>query len=139
MRFIKISTARELGKINVESNFVFSTYFDVGYITDSSAVGTAMTMKIRFGHFDGETNNDKFMNYLRPRMNKTVNSQTLTITYSDDNNDNFITAGTIDTQYKGGDLHRLGRFYRRNIELQYSGTEQIFLESLETKIQMGSM
>ena len=116
-----------------------TNYVDVGYITDSSAVGTAMTMKVRFGQFDGETNNNKFMNYLKPRMNKTANAQTLTVLLSDDDNSNFITAGTIDTQFQGGDLHRLGRFYRRNIELQYSGTEQLFLESLEVKIQVGSM
>jgi len=116
-----------------------STYVDTGYITDSGAVGTDMIMKIRFGQIDGETNNNKFMNYLKPRMNKTSNAQTLTVLFSDENNDNFITVGTIDTQYQGGDLHRLGRFYRRNIELQYSGTEQIFIESLEVKMQVGSM
>jgi hypothetical protein len=116
-----------------------ATYVDAGYITDTAASGTALAMKVRFGQFDGETNNNKFMHYLRPRMNNTANSQTLTVTWSDNNNDNFITGGTIDTQYQHGDLHRLGRFYRRNIELQYAGTEQLFIESLEVNVQIGSM
>jgi len=116
-----------------------ATYVDAGYITDTGATGTAMTMKIRFGQYDGETNKNKFMHYLKPLMNKTVNSQTLTVKWSDDNNNDFITGGTIDTQYQHSDIHRLGRFYRRNIELEYSGTEQLFLESLEVDVQVGSI
>lgn len=115
------------------------TYVDAGYITDTSSSGETFTLAVRFGQFDGESNNNKFMHYLRPRMNKTLNSQTLTFLWSDDNNSNFITGGTIDTQYQYDDLQRCGRFYRRNIEIQYAGTEQIFIESLEAKIQPGTL
>lgn len=116
-----------------------TTYVDTGYITDTGASGETFTMMIRFGQFDGDSNNNKFMHNLRPRMNKTSTSQTLTIKWSDDNNDNFITGGTIETMYQYNDLQRCGRFYRRNIQLEYSGTEQIFIESLESRIQPGTL
>ncbi len=116
-----------------------ATYFEAGYITDTGGSGLNYTMKIRFGQFDGDTNDNKFMHYLRPRMNKTPSSQVLTLTWSDEDNQNFITGGTIDTQYQHGDLHRCGRFYRRNVELVYAGTEQLWIESLEAKIQFGTL
>lgn len=116
-----------------------TTYVDTGYITDTSGTGSNYNMKIRFGQFDGDTNKNKIMYGLRPRMNQTQTSQTLTVTWSDDNNFNFITAGSFDTSYQYNDLRRCGRFNRRNIELQYSGSEQIFIESLETDIQVGTV
>lgn len=115
-----------------------ATYVETGYITDTGASGTTFTMKVRFGQFDGETNNNKFLHYLRPRMNQTKNSQTLTIKWSDDDNRNFITGGTFDTQYQHNNFRRGGTFHRRNFELQYSGTEQLFIESLEADIRIGS-
>lgn len=116
-----------------------ATYFETGYITDTGSVGTNFTMKVRFGQFDGDTHHNKYLYHLRPRMNNTANSQTLTIMWSDDDNRSFITAGTIDTQYQYDDFRRGGIFLRRNFELQYGGNEQIFIESLEADIRSGTL
>ena len=121
------------------STYVTTGYVDAGYISDTSAQGAAMTTKIRLGHFDGETNKNKFMNNLRPRMEKTTASQTMTVRWADDNEDTFIEAGSFDTQYQYNSLRRCGRFNRRNIELEFSSTEQIWVESLEADIKLGTI
>jgi hypothetical protein len=121
------------------STYVDTDYMDNGYITDTGASGEVYNFSIRFGQFDGDTNDNKFMYYLRPRMNKTKTSQILSLSWSDEDNRNFVLGGTIDTQYQHGDIHRCGRFYRRNIEITYEGTEQLWIESLEAKIQFGTL
>lgn len=121
------------------SIYVVTDYVVADYIIDTDESGETFTMKIRFGQFDGNTNKNKFMYNLRPRMSETSASQTMTVTWADNNEDNFITAGTFDTLYQYNNIRRCGRFNRRNIELQYSGTEQLWIESLEADIQVGTL
>jgi len=116
-----------------------STYVDTGYITDTGASGKTYTLKIRFGQFDGDTHHNKYLFHLKPQMNKTANTQTITLKWSDDDNQNFITAGTIDPQYQYDDFRRGGVFLRRNFQLEYNGDEQIFIESLEADIRPGTV
>jgi len=120
------------------STYIVTDYIDAGYFTDSGAQGTAMTTKIRFGHFDGGENNNKFMSSLRPKMEKTTNSQTITVRWADGNEDNFIEAGTFDAQYQYNKIRRCGRFYRRNIEIEFTSTEQLWIEALEADIKVGT-
>jgi len=121
------------------SIYVVTGYVDAGYITDSSASGDAMTTKIRLGQFDGETNNNKFMNNLRPRMDKTTDSQTITVRWSDGNEDSFTDIGSFDAQYQYNSIRNCGRFNRRNIELEFTSSEQVWIEGLEADIKGGTI
>jgi len=120
------------------STYISSGYIDAGYFSDSGAQGTAMKTKIRFGQFDGGENNNKFMSRLRPKMDQSANSQIITVRWSDNNEDNFIEAGTFDSQYQYNAIRRCGQFYRRNIEIEFSSTEQIWVEALEVDVQVGT-
>lgn len=116
-----------------------ATYVEADYITDSGATGTALTMRIRLGQYDGGSNTNKFMYNLRPRMNKTTDSSTMTIRFAEDNNDTFTDVGTFDTRHQYNNIRRCGRFNRRNIELEFSGSEQIWIESVEASIKPGTL
>lgn len=120
------------------SIYVVSGYVEDGYITDTGAIGSAITTKIRLGHFDGETNKDKFMTDLRPRMEQTTNSQTMTIRWADNNEDTFIEAGSFDMQYQHNQLRQCGRFRKRNIEIEFTSTEQVWVEAIEANIKLGT-
>ncbi len=117
------------------STYAVTDYVVAGYISDTAASGSAYTMKIRLGQFDGDSNQYKFQTNLKPQMSETTNSQTLTILAFDNNEDSSVTLGTVDTLYQEDKIINGGRFKRRNHELQYSGNEQIWVEALEFDLQ----
>lgn len=120
-----------------------SVYVNAGYVvndyiveTDSSAED--IVFKIRFGQLDGDSHIFKYMDIFRIIANKTNNSQDVTVYISDDNNLNFESVGTINLNYTDDQLTELGRFKRRNIEIQHSSTEQVWIETTEAIIRGGS-
>jgi len=121
------------------STYFVDGYIDDGYFTTISAVGVTYPMTVRLGQFDGDSNNNKFMTYLRPAMNKTATNNPIDFYWSDDNNDNFVFGGTIDPSYQFNNIQRCGRFFRRNIELRHESAEQVFIEAVEAKIKMGTV
>lgn len=121
------------------NSYVDDSYVDIGYVTTFGGKGESYHMTIRLGQFDGDTNNNKFMTYLRPVMNKTTANDLITMMWSDDNNANFIVGGTIDPSFQFNNIQRCGRFFRRNIELHYNGSEQLYIEAIESRIQLGTV
>jgi len=120
------------------SIYVASGYVVNDYIVETASDSTNIVMQIRLGQLSGDTNNNKFMDNLAVLGNATASSQTLTVKVSDDNNANFTTAGTIDTSNLDNDLRTLGAFKRRNIELEYQGSEQFYIEGVETNVRPGT-
>lgn len=125
--------------INANTYVTPATYVEAGYITDTGGSGLDIEMRVRFGMFDGETNKNKTMHKLRPRMDQTINPGVVNLSWSDNNNLNFINGGSIATEYQYDSLRRCGRFHRRNIEMQYRGSEQIYVESMEADIIPGTL
>jgi len=117
------------------NTYVVTDYVENGYITDTAGSGTAYDVTIRLGQFDGDTNVYKFQHNIKPQMSETTNSQTITVLAFDNNEDSSDTLGTIDTLYQEDKIINGGRFKRRNHEVQYSGDEQVWIESLEFDLQ----
>ncbi len=112
------------------SIYVDDGYIDDGYITESGAVGTSITMKSRTGMFDGGTTEYKYPTGLRVIANSM--SQDVTVRWADE--ENVFNAGyTLDLSTKDK-LTRLGRFERRNFEVEYSGDASIKLEGVEVHV-----
>ena len=119
------------------SQYVADDYVDTGYVVDSGAAGTAITLKARLGHYDGGVNNKKFMKDLRHVGNLTTASQNLIIRWADENNASFNTGRTIDVS-KFQKITKCGHFRRRNHELEYAGTEVVRLDRLEGNADIGN-
>ena len=119
------------------SVYVVADYVDTGYVEESSDNGTAFTMKLRTGMYDGGTNRYKYPESLRFVGDRTPNSQTLTIKWANENNDSFNTGRSQDTSINSKE-HRLGRFQRRNHELEYTATDLLRLEGLEMVLGVGN-
>jgi len=119
------------------SSYIATDYVETGYITESSGSGTAITMKSRLGTMDGGTNLHKYPESIRHVSDITPNAQDLIIRWSNEGNTSFNTGRTLDTS-KYQKKHRLGRFRRRNHELEYSGTDVLRIEALEMPLNTGN-
>ena len=127
-----------LGILYVEEGATVSeNYVEDGYVQSTTAVGVNIAWSTRTGMFDGETNKHKTPESIRFVGNRTDTSQTLTIKWSDERNDNFNTGRTMDTS-TGFKAHRLGRFQRRNHDLSMAGDEQFWLEAIELPLRVGN-
>lgn len=118
------------------SNWVESGWVETGWVLSAGESSSGLTMKCRTGMTDGGTDNYKYPEGLRLVSDKTTASQTLTLKWANENNSSFNTGRSVDTS-KRQKLTRLGRFERRNHELEYSGTEVLRLESLEIPLTVG--
>ena len=118
------------------STYVTTGYVLTGYVQTAGSSGTAITMKIRTGHYDGGVEVAKSLSDIRPVCNQTTSTQNLTIRWADENNSSFTTGEVIDMS-KFNKVRRCGRFRRRNHEIEYSGTEALRLEALECNIKIG--
>lgn len=110
--------------------------FEAGVFTgESPGYGTEISMEIVAGDSDYGTPNRKAMSSLRTVGPVTKNSQSLTVQWSDESNDDYNAGRTIDTSIPGRKLNRLGSFRRRNFKFTYAGSEKIEIEGFEADIQ----
>jgi len=112
-------------------------FADIGYVSSTSSDGTVISLTCRTGMYGGGTNRYKYPESLRFVGNKTPSSQTLTIKWADENNSSFNTGRSQDMSLNSKE-HRLGRFQRRNHEISYSGTDDIWIEELEMPLEVGN-
>lgn len=80
----------------------------------------------------------KFMHELQVIGDTLTSADTLSIQYSDDDYQNFITARTVDLTASLKQLQRLGYFRERAFKISYTGTQQVRLEAIEGQIQVGT-
>ena len=116
--------------------YMDTDYVDTGYVLDSGASGTSITMKSRMGMTDNGTNLYKYPLSYRQVSDLTPNTQTLTLRWADESNASFTSGKSLDTSIYVK-AYRNGRFRRRNHELEYSGSDIIRIEAIEAEIPVG--
>lgn len=119
------------GEVFIQSVFESDTFEE---LTDE---GTNISLVARTGLQDGGIVNYKFQSKETVPMESTEASQTLTVKHSDETTSNFDAGNTIDTSLTRKDIHQGGRFVKRSYQIEYSGDEQIFLESLDIELMAG--
>ena len=118
------------------STYVVTDYVVAGYVVDAGAATSGIAMKSRLGMADIGSNKYKYPSELRHVADITSNSNTLTVKWADENNSSFNTGRSIDTsEYRKE--NQLGRFRRRNHQIEYSATEVLRLEALEIDMNIG--
>lgn len=105
------------------------------YVTTSESMGTNIPVVVRTGLKDGDTTEYKFQSRETVIMENTASSQTLTIKHSDESVDNFNSGETIDTSLDRKEIHQCSRFMKRNYQLEYQGSDQLFIEFLDVDIE----
>lgn len=116
--------------------YVLNGFVVTGYVALVGGSGMNINIKIRFGEFDGDTNNWKYCPMIKPMHNQTVNTNSLFLSWSNENSASFNTPRTLDTSLNSR-AFRCGRFRRRNHQIDYSGDEQLRMESLEATLKLG--
>lgn len=116
--------------------------FEAGVFEETSDIGSNIDVIIRTGmnDFDSgyrEGSRYKFQSKEAVLMESTTSAQTVTIKHSDENSKSFGTGRTVDTSSDRKELFRGGRFMKRNYQLEYSGNEQVYFESLDVAVRGG--
>lgn len=111
--------------------------YDVDVYATTEGAGSNIEAVIRIGLVTGETPGYKFQARETVEMENTPSTQTLTIKHSDESTNNFDSGNTIDTSCDRKEVHRGGRFMRRNYQLEYSGDEQFFMKYLDLDLREG--
>ena len=94
-------------------------------------------MKSRLGMQDNGTNHFKYPSELRQVSDLTPNAQNFIIRWANESNVSFNTGVTLDTSLYNK-ATRMGRYRRRNYEIEYSGTDVIRIEALEGDVTVGN-
>jgi hypothetical protein len=115
-------------------SYVASGYVASGYYKTSSDSGDSITLKSRLGETDNGTTNTKYMGPLRAVGDKTATAQNLTVKFSD-NGAAFDSGRNLDLSAKQSQLNRNGSYERRNIEIEYSGTDHLRLEAIDVNVR----
>jgi len=118
------------------STYVVTDYVVAGYVQDAGASTAGIAMKSRIGMMDMGSNKYKYPTELRHVGDITSGSNTLTVKWANENNSSFNAGRAIDTsEYRKE--NQLGRFRRRNHQIEYSATEVLRLEALEIDLYTG--
>lgn len=118
------------------SSYVASGYVATGYVVTVGDSGTNIEFSTRTGQYDGGVNRYKFPESLAVAGDRTGTSETLTVKWANENSKSFSTGKTLDMS-EHQRLTRLGRFKRRNHELEFSGSEQIRIEAIDLPVDVG--
>ncbi len=111
--------------------------YEIDIYATSSDVGTNIQSIIRYGLLDGEISSYKFQNREVVEMENTATSQSLLIRHSNEATSDFDSGNSVDTSISRKEIHQGGRFMKRNYQIEYSGSEQIFIESLDVDLSVG--
>lgn len=103
--------------------------------TSSSASSVVISMEIVTGDSDYGTTNRKRMDKLRLTGPVTGDSQTLTVQWSDEDNNDYNAGRTLDTSVPGRSINRLGSFRRRNFKFTYAGSEKWEFPAPDANVQ----
>ena len=118
------------------SGWVEDGWVETGWVASAGEASSGLTMKVRTGMGDAGTSDYKYPVSLRVTGDKTTTSENITVRWADENNSSFNTGRTLDASRKDK-LTRIGRFERRNHELEFSGTEPLRVESIELPFSIG--
>ena len=116
--------------------YVADGYVAANYVTSIGSGGTNINLITRTGMFDGGVNRFKFPESLAITGDRTSNTQTTTVKWSNEKSNNFNSGRTLDSS-KHQRLTRLGRFKRRNHEVSYSGSDVVRWEGIDLPAEVG--
>lgn len=111
-------------------------YVDVDYVQVFGGTGTNIPVIVRIGQKDHAANNNKFTYSLEWVGDYTDAAQTITVKWSDEDDDDFNTGKSLDISDRRK-LPRLGKSNRRTYQIEYSGDEIIRGEAIEVKVSGG--
>ena len=107
------------------------------YEGSASGVGTNISIVIRTGLIDGDTQATKFQASESIAMESTASSQIMRIRHSNEVSNNFNVGNTVDTLLTRKKISQGGSFIQRNYQLEYAGNEQVFIRSLDIDVGTG--
>lgn len=112
------------------------------YEGSASGVGSNIAIIVRTGLIDGDTEATKFQATKFQAsetisMESTALSQTMRIRHSNGVSNNFNVGNTVDTSLTRKKISQGGSFIRRNYQLEYSGSEQIYMRDLDIDVGAG--
>lgn len=117
-------------------NYVADNYVQDQYVSSVSSDGTAIPVTIRVGQQDFGTSREKLCPRIDMVGDRAKESQTLTLKWSNNNNDGFATAtGRSFDHSKRRPIRNCGKFERRNFQLEHSSTESLELEALDIELE----
>lgn len=119
------------------ASFVADGFVDAGFVVGSSDVGSSISVVLRLGQFDGGTNDVKFCGAIQYVGNAPSNSQTMTVKHSNENNQSWTAGNSVDIS-RHRRIARLGRFRRRNHQIEFASTGIIEVEGLEIELDKGT-
>lgn len=121
--------------LTLASGLYESGLYESGLYAASGGSGTPISFEIVTGAKDFKTMNWKRMDSLRIVGNRTSASETLTVSVSDEVNDDWTQVGTIDLSIPGERINRLGSFRQRNIKLTGAFSERMEIEGAEVEVR----
>lgn len=120
----------------LSSSYILTDYIEDGYYVAVGGSGENISMRVRTGPFDGDTNKWKFGHTLEVVGDETASTVNATVKWADGNSSAFNSGRTIDLSKKQK-ITRLGRFKRRNHEIVIDSAEQYRIEALEIELTEG--
>ena len=109
--------------------------------TDSGSTARDITIVIQTPKYSGSQNMHgvlKFQREMRAVCDRPSASSTLTVEYTDDDYQTFVSAGTLDLSDPASRITGLGSFYERAYRLTYADNYQFRLRQLEGVFNTGS-
>jgi len=100
--------------------------------------GSAYTARVQLPNYDARTRRRKFWQRAEVVGDYETSTSTLTILYTDDDYQNYTTAGTIDLSSTQRQLHRLGSSRRRGWVMTHASNTPMRLEALEVQYDIGA-
>jgi len=120
------------------AGYILDGYIASGYYTSTGGPGSNIQFLVRTGPFDNKNSRWKFHHALEIAADKTVNAETCLLRWYDGNSKNSsVSSDRIVNLDKKEKVTRMGRFTRRNWEIEYNGDEQIRVEGVDIDITEG--
>jgi hypothetical protein len=132
------NTSRPAGILrNGDIFYIDADYTCVDTIAQVGSEATAnIALSVITDNYDYGTTEEKYMFSCNYAGNATASSQTMTVTWTDDEGAT-TQSRTIDTNTKT-QINRMGRFVKRKFTIAYSGSQQIRFEGLDVIFSLGS-
>ncbi|GMR21485.1 MAG: hypothetical protein BMS9Abin36_2086 [Gammaproteobacteria bacterium] len=123
----------------IGASTVFETgVFEDGVFSSTGFSGANINMQLVTGPQDFGNRKRKFQSEIWPVGTPTDTSTTLSIEVSDESDDTWQAARSVDVGGSDDRLRRCGKFRQRNYRLTYADSEQYRIEGLETIERQGT-
>lgn len=119
----------------LQTGWVEDGWVESGWVSEASTDGTPIQLEVITGRTDMGTVNRKTTSSYRIVGKSTTNSQSMSLSWSNETNRDYGTARTIDLAIPGQRAARCGSFRNRNHKLTGSPTERVNIEAIEVEAE----